>query len=410
LLLFACAGAALLQVIVASDRALLRRRMSSSSFPETASALPSPTAATTPLPPLVQQQQQHYKLTVAYNGARFNGFQKQAAQPKQQPSHQGNCRPTKQRRYDSSTGRVKGVPVTIQECLEQALLEYGEYICKQQQQQQQQVQDPATSNQKSALPDELSSATRTTWIRSDLRFRFAGRTDKGVHAQGQVVTCLLPTATATMPPGRLRAALNSRLPEDISVQQIAALPDHAAAFDPRHDAVRKEYSYMLKFRRLLREDDGRDVQGGGVHSLRSAHDTPVLWLVPWPLETDAWPLLQAALQGTHDYTPFVHRKDRDERSHVMTIDKAAYDILQESTDGFPGTTVVTARWTFTARGFRRSLVRNLVGFIVQCSRPGQTRVRPWSMGPAEDDTKDWTAYIEAAPASGLSLDRVDYAV
>src|SRR5262245_4931621 len=58
------------------------------------------------------------------------------------------------------------------------------------------------------------------------RLRFAGRTDTGVHARGQVVT--LDTATAHSAV-RIREAFNHFLPPDVSVRAVCEVP---STFDP----------------------------------------------------------------------------------------------------------------------------------------------------------------------------------
>ena len=351
----------------------------------------------------------HYKFTVAYNGARFHGFQRQAAQPKQNSGFSNgedddNHKRLRLGKESNQNKTKKGAPMTIQGCLEQAFLQYA-------QQQQQQQHANSNSNHVSL---------------SDLRVRFAGRTDKGVHARGQVVTCFLPSqnrATTSMDEAHelqsLQSALNSRLPDDISIQTVQTVADE---FDPRRDArVSKVYSYSVKFRQLENPSSscaGQQQQRGlGIHSFRSAlDDVSPLWLVPWPLyQTDKiWPALCRQLQGTHDYTPFVHKDERGQphEPHILTVDRIEYQV-QHRTVSFhpPHSHIITAGFEFHAAGFRRGMVRHLIGFLVQCAR------KPWpshhnTMHSIEnlwnDSDSYWKQYIESAPASGLCLESVTY--
>jgi tRNA pseudouridine38-40 synthase len=75
------------------------------------------------------------------------------------------------------------------------------------------------------------------------RTAFAGRTDAGVHANGQVVAV---DTTSTHDPGTWRRALNHFLPEDVAVSAVAAVD---ARFDPRRDAVSRCYRYRLEVAR-----------------------------------------------------------------------------------------------------------------------------------------------------------------
>jgi tRNA pseudouridine38-40 synthase len=71
---------------------------------------------------------------------------------------------------------------------------------------------------------------------------FAGRTDAGVHAAGQVVAFDLDW---NHPPEDLRNALNALLPEDVAVSQVQPCrPD----FHPRFGAESRYYRYHLIYR------------------------------------------------------------------------------------------------------------------------------------------------------------------
>src|ERR687896_1142460 len=67
---------------------------------------------------------------------------------------------------------------------------------------------------------------------------FAGRTDRGVHAAGQVVSCR--DRRPELPPGTIVAALNAHLPADAAVLAVARKPD---GFHARYDARWREYRY-----------------------------------------------------------------------------------------------------------------------------------------------------------------------
>ena len=110
------------------------------------------------------------KLIVSYDGTRFIGFQRQTAgtddsNSKKDSDNNGDKKNSssssvkpaffKRRRFESD-GRYTKIPLTVQEFIEDAL-------------------------------EALSGLTRTT-----IKLRFAGRTDGGVHARGQVCAISLP--------------------------------------------------------------------------------------------------------------------------------------------------------------------------------------------------------------------------
>ncbi len=94
---------------------------------------------------------------------------------------------------------------------------------------------PACRTVQDALEAAIAAFTGETQ-----RTRFAGRTDTGVHALGQVVT--LDTESAHTP-ARVRDALNHFLPEDVAVRAACEV---AADFDPRRQAASRLYRYAIE--------------------------------------------------------------------------------------------------------------------------------------------------------------------
>lgn len=72
--------------------------------------------------------------------------------------------------------------------------------------------------------------------RSKARFLLSGRTDRGVHARGQIL------AFTTSTPDRAIRALNGQLPPDIWVNAVSFVP---ASFHPRYDVISRTYRYYF---------------------------------------------------------------------------------------------------------------------------------------------------------------------
>ena len=72
-----------------------------------------------------------------------------------------------------------------------------------------------------------------------IRLTGAGRTDAGVHAIGQVVSFGVETA---IPIERMALALNSALPEDVSVRRVEEV---RADFSARFSASSRVYGYLI---------------------------------------------------------------------------------------------------------------------------------------------------------------------
>jgi tRNA pseudouridine38-40 synthase len=122
---------------------------------------------------------------------------------------------------------------------------------------------------------ELRRALETV-LRAGVGLTVAGRTDRGVHALGQVVSY------AGELPG-LRS-VNALLPDQIAVIAAEEAPD---GFNARHDARSRTYLY-----RVLARPAPSPFETGRA-----------LW---WPhrLDDEALQACAAALTGTHDFTAF----------------------------------------------------------------------------------------------------------
>jgi tRNA pseudouridine38-40 synthase len=94
---------------------------------------------------------------------------------------------------------------------------------------------PASRTVQQAIEDAIVAFTQ-----EPQRVRFAGRTDAGVHASGQVVT--LDTQSEHSP-ARFRQALNHFLPEDVAVRAACEV---ASDFEPRHHALSRLYRYAIE--------------------------------------------------------------------------------------------------------------------------------------------------------------------
>jgi tRNA pseudouridine38-40 synthase len=136
-----------------------------------------------------------------------------------------------------------------------------------------------------------------------LSLTVAGRTDRGVHAWGQVASY----RHEALDPARL----NALLPDDLAVLASVPAPD---AFDARRDATSRTYCYRVLNRRT------RDAFERG----------RALW---WPRELDRAALQACAevLPGRHDFTAFTPTDTEHIRFERDVIDarwQAAGDLLE----------------------------------------------------------------------------------
>ena len=110
------------------------------------------------------------------------------------------------------------------------------------------------------------------------RIRGAGRTDRGVHAQGQVATF---STGSPLPCWTLVRGLNHFLSADIAVQEAYDVP---ATFDPRRHARSRVYRYTL---------------------LNRPHPSPLreryAYRMADPLDDEAMQVALRSLEGEHDF-------------------------------------------------------------------------------------------------------------
>ncbi|HEY8156470.1 MAG TPA: tRNA pseudouridine(38-40) synthase TruA [Myxococcota bacterium] len=229
-----------------------------------------------------------------------------------------------------------------------------------------------------SLQGELEAAIeRVTGVRT--RVHGAGRTDAGVHAEGQVANLTLETTLAAP---ALQRALNALLPPDLAVVKAEIAPD---AFHARYHALGKLYRYRIW-------------NAARPSPLRAAR----VWWVKPALDVAAMASAGALLLGTHDFASF-QAVGSDVASTLRTLTRC--DVLAVPEPQVPEP---NARGEIEIRvegsGFLRHMVRILAGTLVQV---GMGRREPGSL-PAVLAARDRRAAGPTAPPQGLTLVRVAY--
>ncbi len=204
-----------------------------------------------------------------------------------------------------------------------------------------------------------------------LRVAFAGRTDAGVHARGQVATWDTHTSHST---NTVYRALNAHLPEDLAVRSVAEVD---ATFEPRRAAVARQYRYRILHGRsrspLRRRDCWHRRQRLDVEAMHAAASLlPVGQRRNW-----------AAFAGPLD--PGVSPERRLDRILVQREGANRLDITME------------------AESFLPHQVRRVVGALV---RVGSGALTPQAF--AELRAGPAGSAGPTAPALGLTLEAVRY--
>ena len=191
-----------------------------------------------------------------------------------------------------------------------------------------QVQTNAPRTVQAVLQDAIARFTRET-----VRVEGAGRTDTGVHADGQVVHFDLARPRELH---KIRDAWNKALPADVRVLEVVgASPD----FHARFDASWKEYLYRWSRAAVVPPREAAFV----------AHISP-------RAEASRMREAAAGLPGTRDFSIFAVRVPRREPA-VRTLETVT--ILEHGDE---------IRALFRGDGFLRGMVRSIAGVLAEAAR------------------------------------------
>ena len=199
----------------------------------------------------------------------------------------------------------------------------------------------------------------------------SGRTDAGVHAEGQVASVEIQREITT---AKLRAAINGNVGRDVRVIDVETVPDE---FHARYSALEKTYVYRI-------------VNGPVVSPFwwRYAHHDAR------PLDLESMKDVGQMFCGEHDWTAFSAAQS-DVEDRVRTVTRV--EIIERSHDALIEILV-------SANGFLRYMVRAMAGTLMAVGRgelDGNAIVTALSTGVRP-------VAAVTAPACGLTLVSVRY--
>ncbi len=197
----------------------------------------------------------------------------------------------------------------------------------------------------------------------------AGRTDAGVHADGQVVSF---ESDQNLDIERLLRSLNKMLNPEIAITALSAAAD---GFNARFSAISRTYRYRI--------DNGRVLDPQWRHRA---------WRVAYALDIEAMAAAAEHFEGLHDFASFCRAAPG--RSSERTVLATEWRYLQ---DGI-------LEFEVTASSFCHQMVRAMV---VACVEVGRGRLHPEAI-PRFLQARDRSTTGGAAPPHGLTLWRVGY--
>ena len=224
--------------------------------------------------------------------------------------------------------------------------------------------------------EEILNQTLGELTGEEIKVIGASRTDAGVHALWNVA--VFDTHT-TIPPDRIRPALNQRLPEDIVIVDSKEVPTD---WHPRYQKSVKTYEYYIL------TGEVPDPTKRFTHCFTSH-----------PLDVERMKEAVGYFVGEHDFAGFTRRESL-KKNTVRTIYQA--ELKQEDN-------VIV--FTFKGNGFLYNMVRMMVGLVMHVGRGScapQVVKEQLELADHREELQDEYFLKLTAPPQGLILKKIDY--
>ena len=224
---------------------------------------------------------------------------------------------------------------------------------------------------KKTIQGELEKALKQLNADKDVSLVASGRTDAGVHAYNQRAHFDLETKIT---PEKLKAGLNSLIPDDIYVKKVFEVDEN---FHARFNVKAKEYIYKINM--------------GTYNPIEKDY----VYQYNKKLDISEMERALKYLEGTHDFRSFV-KIDEEKDDYVRTIVQTT--LIREVKN------VNQITISILGTGFMRYMVRNIVGMLIEIGEGKYKSEEIIDILKAKDRTKAG----KCAPASGLYLRDVYY--
>lgn len=219
-------------------------------------------------------------------------------------------------------------------------------------------------NEENSVQKNLENAL-TIINKSEVLVKGAGRTDRGVHANGQCVSFKLDQ---DVPLDGLKSALNSLLKPYIYVKSCKIVDED---FHARFSVKKKKYIYKINIGEFdpIKED--------------------YYYQCPYKLDIELMKQVASKYLGVHDFHNFVSGDREDSTGIIYNIDFDLKDNI--------------LCITFEGKSFYRYMVRNLVGGMIEVARGKKDLDFIDELLNNKENMACFTA-----PANGLYLENIEY--
>ena len=199
----------------------------------------------------------------------------------------------------------------------------------------------------------------------EVKVEGSGRTDKGVHALGQVATVDIEK---NIPLANFKKALNKLLSEDVCVKKVKSI---SSDFHPRFNAKRKTYRYVVSKKRSALEHD-------------------LVTFYPNKVDVERMRKASKLFLGKHNFKAFCASgatvKDYEREIYDLKITEKGSKIIFE----------------ITGNGFLYNMVRIIVGTLLEIEKVGEENIlKAFKEG-------DRSLVGKTMAPNGLYLKKVEY--
>lgn len=221
------------------------------------------------------------------------------------------------------------------------------------------------------VQDEVKKAIKML-LNQDITVFGSGRTDRGVHAAGQVAHF---KTSINIDCDKFQYGLNAILPKDIVITNIKKVPKN---FHAQYSVKTKTYRYIILNRKT-----------------RTVFSRNIMHHYPYPLDIKAMKKASELIVGTKDFRAFTatRRNPDHKKQTVRTIKK----IEIKKSKNF-------ITFDIEADGFLYKMARNIIGTLIFV---GSGKISPESICHILKSKKRSLAG-PTAPANGLQLLKVKY--
>ena len=219
-------------------------------------------------------------------------------------------------------------------------------------------------NEETSVQKVLEEAL-TKINKQSVEVKGAGRTDRGVHANGQCVSFKLDI---DIDENGLKRALNSLVKPYIYVKNVKVVDE---AFHARFSVKKKKYIYKINLGEFNPQIEDYVYQS------------------EYKLDVDKMKEVAKLYLGVHDFHNFVSG-ERDDYTCIV------YDIKFNQVGDI-------LNIEFEGKSFYRYMVRNLVGMMIEVGRGKDDISKVKEMLETKEENPGYTA-----PACGLYLEKIEY--